>query len=264
MVLYLQYAVSSGFKDVVVRTPDTDIFVILLHYASTLKINIHLDTGTGKNRRLIDITSLAKSLGSDHATAILGLYMYTGDDCNSAFRGKGKVGPLQKLQKYPRFQKLFKDLGSDWKVKDEVYEALEEFTCLMYGNTRIKCVNEVRLLMLRKMVGEEDKLSSKSRVDFSRLPPCKDSLYPHIDRVNYRLCQWKRSHIPIYNSPFPQDGHGWNKVDGRLEPLWSRGPILPPTMVDILEKGDVVDEDEQDDEMNDYADILAFLPEDDE
>ena len=30
-------------------------------------------------------------------------------------------------------------LGSDWKVK-KVYESLEEFTCLMYGNTGIKCI----------------------------------------------------------------------------------------------------------------------------
>ena len=150
MVLYLQYAPSSGFKDVVVRTPDTDIFVILLHYASSINLHIHLDTGTGKNRRLIDITQLARSLGNDQATTIMGLYMFTGDDCNSAFRGKGKVGPLKKLQKYPRFQKAFKDLGTDWKVKPGIYEALEEFTCLLYGNTRTKSINEVRLLMLKK------------------------------------------------------------------------------------------------------------------
>lgn len=262
MVLYLQYAVSSGFKDAVVRTPDTDIFVILLYYASSINLHIHLDTGTGKNRRLIDITLLARSLGNDHCAAIMGLYMFTGDDCNSAFRGKGKVGPLKKLQKYPRFQKVFKDLGSDWTVKPQVYEALEEFTCLMYGNTRVKSINEVRLLLLKKMVGEDKKLNSKSKVEFSRLPPCKDSLYPHIDRVNYRLCQWKKSHIPIFDCPHPQDGNGWTMDDGTLEPLWSKGPILPPSMVDILEEGNIQDESE--DEVEDYDELLEFLDEDDE
>ena len=74
MVLYLQNAVSYGFKDAVVQMPDTDIFIILLHYASSLKINIHLDTETGKNRQLIDIIVLAKSLGSDHVMALMGLY----------------------------------------------------------------------------------------------------------------------------------------------------------------------------------------------
>ena len=144
-------------------------------------------------------------------------------------------------------------------------ESLEEVTCLMYGNTGIKCINEVRTLMLRKMVGDEDKLSSKSKVDFARLPPCKDSLYPHIDRVNYRVCQWKRSDIPIYEYPLQlQDDHGWNKDDGLLEPLWSRGPIIPPSMVQILEKQDDVDENDEEDGVDDNEELLAFLDEDDE
>ena len=165
-MLYLQYAESSGFKDAVVRSPDTDIFFILLHYASSFTITIHLDTSTRKHRQLIDVTSLAKSLGSDYATALMGLYVFTGDDCNCAFKGKGKVFPLKKLQQYPRFQKVFKDLGSAWDVQEELYSTLEEFTCVMYGNTHNKSINELRVLMLRKMVGEGDMLSSKSKVDF--------------------------------------------------------------------------------------------------
>ena len=113
VVLHLQYAEYSGFKDTVVRSPDTDIFFILLHYALSFRIIIHLDTGTGKHRQLIDVTALAKSLhvGSDYATALMGLYVYTWKDCNSAFKSKGKVPPppLKKLQQYPRFQKVFQD-----------------------------------------------------------------------------------------------------------------------------------------------------------
>ena len=138
-----------------------------------------------------------------------------------------------------------------------MYEVLEEFTCLMYGNTCIKCINEVCALMLRKMVGEEDKFSSKSKVDFSHLPHCKDSLYPNIDRVNYWFCEWKRSHIPICDCPLPLDGHGWTKDDGPPKPLWIHGPIIPPSMMDILQKGDMFDENEDDDDddddgVNDY------------
>ena len=73
--------------------------------------------------------------------------------------------PLKKLQK------AFKQLRVKWEVKEQTYSALEEFTCLMYGNMCIKSINEVRALMLKKMVGEEDKLSTKSKLDFSHLPP---------------------------------------------------------------------------------------------
>jgi hypothetical protein len=36
VILCLQHAVYMGFKDAVVRTPVTDICVILLHYISTI------------------------------------------------------------------------------------------------------------------------------------------------------------------------------------------------------------------------------------
>ncbi|EDO46758.1 predicted protein [Nematostella vectensis] len=50
VILYLKYAVRMGYESAVVRTPDTDILCILMHYAPSLDVNIYLDIGTGKNR----------------------------------------------------------------------------------------------------------------------------------------------------------------------------------------------------------------------
>ena len=50
-VLYLQYAQDKGFESAVIRSPDSDVFFILLHYAKEFTIAIWLDTG----RRLINI-----------------------------------------------------------------------------------------------------------------------------------------------------------------------------------------------------------------
>ena len=101
-------------------------------------------------------------------------------------------------------------------------------------------------------MGEKDKLSWKSRVDFSRLPP-------------YRLCHFKKSHVPLYDCTRPLDGHGWIKENDFLEPQWSRGPILPPSMVDIFEKSDVdKGSEEQEDGLDDYDELMAFLDEDNE
>ena len=47
VILYLKYAVKRGFKSAVVRSPDTDILVILLHYAHAINIKIYLDSGVG-------------------------------------------------------------------------------------------------------------------------------------------------------------------------------------------------------------------------
>lgn len=108
VVLYLKYAAKQGYKSAVVRTPDTDILLILLHHAHTIELTIYLDIGTGKNRQLINLSELAESKGPDYCTTILGLYVFTGEDVTSAFKGKGKVGPLKKLQNYPKYHAAFR------------------------------------------------------------------------------------------------------------------------------------------------------------
>ena len=83
------------------------ILFILLHHSHTNNLKIHLDTGAGKHHRLIYVSKFVESLGSLYCTTLLGYYVYSGEDCTSAFKSKGKVVPLKKLQKNPKFQKAF-------------------------------------------------------------------------------------------------------------------------------------------------------------
>lgn len=108
VVLYLNHAVVLGYKSAVVRTPDTDILFILLHHSHAIGLTIYLDIGMGKHRQLINVTELGESLGSDYCTTLLGYYVFSGEDCTSAFKGKGKVTPLKKLQRNPMFQPAFR------------------------------------------------------------------------------------------------------------------------------------------------------------
>ena len=55
-------------------------------------------------------------------------------------------------------------------------EDLEKFTCVMYGQARESSVNVVRLKMLKKMVGEDETINRKSKIDLARMTPCQDSL----------------------------------------------------------------------------------------
>lgn len=104
VVLYLNYAVKLGYKTWI----QIDIFFILLHYAHSIPITIYLDTGYGKHRQVINISELAKSKGAEYCTVLLDLYVFTGEDVTSAFKGKGKVLPLKKLQKNPRYHDKFR------------------------------------------------------------------------------------------------------------------------------------------------------------
>ena len=108
IVLYLKFALKLGYKSAVVRTPDTDIFAILLFYASSIALTIFIDIGTGKHRRIVNITQMAESMGVENCKMVLGLYVFTGEDVTSSFKGKGKVGPLKKLQAHPEFHEAFR------------------------------------------------------------------------------------------------------------------------------------------------------------
>lgn len=155
-------------------------------------------------------------------------------------------------------------------VKPDVQAELEEFTCIMYGEPRETSVNTVRNKMIMKMVGDDLNPSSKSKVDLVKLPPCQNSLIPHVQRANYRVCCYKRANVPIFDKPKAYDKDcGWTKTDeGVIEPLWSNGPILPPSLVDLLvstqtevERSADVDEVESDE--LDFDDMLDYLNDDD-
>ena len=170
-ILYVAYAKLLVFESVVVRSPDIDVFFILLYHSNYIDITIYLDTGTGKKRILINVSEMAKELGVVWCMVLLAIYVFTGEDCVSAFKGKGKVTPLKKLMKNPKFHDAFGKLGDEWTVPDDIINKLEMFVCLMYGYGRETSANTVRAKMLEKMVGDDDGLTSKSKVDLSRLPP---------------------------------------------------------------------------------------------
>ncbi|XP_070198727.1 uncharacterized protein [Littorina saxatilis] len=120
-----------------------------IYHAKSIKLTVYLDTGSGKHRQLINLSELAESLGHDYCATLLGFYVYSGEDCTSAFKGKGKVGPLKKLEKNPKFHTAFRQLGDDWDVKLRVVKQLEEFTCLMYNYSREKSVDVVTMVMVK-------------------------------------------------------------------------------------------------------------------
>ena len=124
----------------------------------------------------------------------------------------------------------------------------------MYAQPRETSVNRVRVKMLNRMVGDDFKLTSNSKIDLAKIPPCLDSLVPHCQRVNYRVACYKHAHIPFVEKPKPFDkGQGWEKLEnGSLEAVWSRGPILPLSLIDILEGNEWNIEEEEEDICLDY------------
>ena len=78
MLLHAYHVAQTGFENVIIRSPDTDVFVIAL-YASLSMINhIIFLTGTGNNRRMFSMTSFKEQLGEDICNALPGFHAFTG------------------------------------------------------------------------------------------------------------------------------------------------------------------------------------------
>lgn len=257
VALYCAYAEQQGYKFIRVKSPDSDIFFILLHFALQLKeVVILFETGTGNKHRLINVSDIANAYGQQHCSAFLALHAYTGSDTTSAFKGIGKVKPIKVLLQNPRFLETFAQLGDAWRVSEEVKASLEAYTCVMYGRHRFTSVNDLRHQLLKERCGD-DPLNANHNVDMASMPPCKETLQEHIKRSNYQVAIWKRALEPMPDVPPPSDGHGWTNIAGTLEPVWSaEDDILPSNIVDFLE--DLSDSDNEEEEEDD---VISYLEE---
>ena len=57
----------------------------------------------------------------------------------------------------------------------------------------------------------------------------------HVRRANYRAGIWKQVHVPKPDIQDPFEVHGWQIVNGEIEPVWLEGDVMPIVLADILE-----------------------------
>ena len=120
-------AVNSPESSVIlVRSPDTDMFILLLRFVRHINQTVLFDTGTGDRRQLVNVQTVAIDLGDDINLALVAMHAFTGCDTTSAFVRRGKVKPLALLKKHPEFLPTFHAPGSRVDIKDRVFKDLEE------------------------------------------------------------------------------------------------------------------------------------------
>ena len=105
----------SHIKTIRVTAKDSDIFVILLYFAKSFTVDILMDTG----EKLINISQLVDNYSQEHIAATLALHAFTGADCTSAFKGKGKVRSMKLLSHNSKFIHIFGAVGSTWTLDDD-------------------------------------------------------------------------------------------------------------------------------------------------
>lgn len=97
MIAHATYIPSPA--TVVIRSVDTDLFIIALSNISKMnpQKKLYLETGLAAKNSLkfFNISSISEMLGQDLARSLSGFHSFTGCDQIPTFAGKGKLKPLR-------------------------------------------------------------------------------------------------------------------------------------------------------------------------
>lgn len=268
IILHLMHAARSNEdKTILIRSPDTDVFLLLLKFSPDLPSPVYFDTGFANKRRLIDMKAVVQNHGPDISSVMFSLHAFTGCDSTSAFVRRGKVAPYKTLKSFPHFKATFESLACHKDIPQTTYDELEHFVCCMYGKSGYTEVNKLRYDMFKQKFQPKNgqPLSSSDGIDLSLLPPCKTSLHMHIQRSNHQAYIWNLADVACPEIPSPV-GKGWT-VDnsGQLRIDWVKGDILPQELIDIMpgtdEEGD--ESDDSDDDSIDFDSMIDIIYDDD-
>ena len=143
--------------------------------------------------KLINISYLADNYSHEHIAALLVLHAFTGADCTSAFKGKGKVRPMKLLSLNSNFIDIFAAVGFTWTLDDDrIVHGMEELTCRLYGvGPRVKQVDVAREIKVKNICGSNVDLRPGLSIDLSTFPTCGRVLAQHIKTVNFQVCIWQ-------------------------------------------------------------------------
>ena len=65
LLLHANHALSCGYTHVCMKSPDTDVFLLLVANGNRFTSQVYFATGNNANSRIIDITKVARSLDGD-------------------------------------------------------------------------------------------------------------------------------------------------------------------------------------------------------
>ena len=220
---------------IIVRSPDTDVLVLLARYCKDIHLTVLFDTGVGNKRRLLNINNIVQNIGDKICTVLPAIHCFTGCDTTSAFVCRGKLVPIKQIEKSPQFIQILRRVGQEKNCSEALFSDMEALTCAIYGGATYTNVNKLPYdMFLKKYQSHTNTLNISNGMDMSLLPPCRSALEMHIHRVNYQVFVWINSHV---NKPcLPDlDKSGWKISGEEIDHDWVKGNlVIPEQLIDIL------------------------------
>ena len=235
-------------SEVVIRTNDTDVGVILLgcyeDVSPELVVWLEMGVYSNNTQRYINVTKLYQKLGKTLSKALLGFHALTGSDYSASFSRRGKVAPFKNWKKNESCQTALGNLGNSEYISEEVTAQIEKFVCQMYGYPKFSSIDEVRLeiFVAKYRSKKREKSLFAKNLHSNIFPPCKRVLQEKIKRTNFIAAKWKSLSKSSMSSLNPVNC-GWTIEEGKYVINWYSGPEAP-SLLDVT-AAEVVDEDER-------------------
>ena len=127
------FHLANAPSNVVIRTTDTNCLIIGLASQHLYEESIHvwLEVGTllyVKNTlRFINLNQLSSHLGNDLGAALPAYHDFTGCEYTASFCRRGKVKPLKLLEKREDMQNVFRWIGSETELSEDIITKVEEY-----------------------------------------------------------------------------------------------------------------------------------------
>ncbi|MES9882849.1 MAG: hypothetical protein ABW185_18430 [Sedimenticola sp.] len=220
MLLHVADGVRQGYKNILIRTVDTDVVVLAVSLASKIGCErLFLGFGTGKCFRILDATRMAQALGNDRCNALPVFHALTGSDTTSSFAGRGKRTAWSTWNMFSEVTPALCTLAHTPTANDisKVLPQIERYIVLLYD----RCSPDAAVNQARKTL-----FAQKNR-QIENIPPTQDALSQHLLRVAYQAGHvWSQALLPAPQLPSPED-FGWKRNAGSIE--WQiKWMTLPP------------------------------------
>ena len=216
MLVHAADASKAGYKNIIIRTVDTDVVIISIAMTQNLHINeLWIAFGTGSNLRYLAAHEIASRLGPEKATSLPVFHAFTGCDTVSFFSGKGKKTAWNTWMVYEEATSAFLELSySPEDVSKECLRKLQRFVVLLYDRTRTEMqVNEAR-----------KQLFAQTGRSIQAIPPTQAALVQHTRRAAYQGGHCRgQALVPKMNLPSPSQW-GWMQSDAGWKPFWTTLP----------------------------------------
>lgn len=208
-----------------VFSPDTDVFLLLIHYYTQLPTVTIFETGRGSMKRKISIGAAFEVMGPNKSETLLDFHAFSGCDQTSKFNGKSNLACWKEFVDVGNTTiDAFKELGNNEKINDEIIRELETFVVILFSGSHLS--NTITTLAEARW-----QLYSKYQ-DYDNLPPTKAALRQKVLRSNLICLTWKTSHRQKPTTPNPEQ-HGWERDDGVLMPVLTDMPPAPEQLIEV-------------------------------